>query len=132
MKAQPARDHTPHRMPNQVGMNRKRRDGPLPTNGLAADAQPLQYCFVALGIRVAQVRQKPATLRNHGQEPFAGTMVFLVRLEMLGEQRNPLAQESNLYFWRPGIGFVALICGKNLPLCFNRQCHSKGNAPCLL
>jgi hypothetical protein len=27
---------------------------------------------------------------------------------------------------------VALICGKNLPLCFNRQCHSRGNAPYLL
>jgi hypothetical protein len=27
---------------------------------------------------------------------------------------------------------VALIPGKNLLLCFNRQCHSRGNAPCLL
>jgi hypothetical protein len=27
---------------------------------------------------------------------------------------------------------VALIPGENLLLCFNRQCHSRGNAPCLL
>jgi hypothetical protein len=27
---------------------------------------------------------------------------------------------------------VALIPGENLLLCFNRQCHSGGNAPCLL
>ena len=57
---------------------------------------------------------------------------FLMRLEMLRERANPLAQDCNLYFRRPGIGLVALIAGKNLPLCFNCQCHSKGDTPCLL
>jgi hypothetical protein len=51
---------------------------------------------------------------------------------MLRKHRDSGAQQGNLYFWRPGIGFVALIPGENLLLCFNRQCHSRGNAPCLL
>src|SRR5262249_34225429 len=101
-------------------------------NGLAANTQLLQNRLVTLRIRIAQVSQKPATLGYQGQQTLAGAVVFLVRREMLSEQRNALAQESNLYFWRPGVGFVALIRGKNLPLCFNRQCHSRGNAPCLL
>src|SRR3569832_2314943 len=59
-------------------------------------------------------------------------MVLLMRLEMLREFGNKPAQKSNLYFWRPSIRFVLLIRGYNLPLCFDRQCHSTGNAPCLL
>ena len=43
------------------------------------------------------------------------------------EQRDALAQQSNLHFRRPGVGFVTLICGQNLTLCFNRQCHSRGS-----
>ena len=95
-------------------------------NELAANTEPLQNHLITLWVRIAQVRQKPAALGNQCQQPFAGTVVFLVRLEMPLEQRQALAQQSNLYFWRPGIGFVALIRGKNLPLCLCRQCHSKG------
>src|SRR6516225_6411962 len=62
--------------PNQTGMTRKHQDRLLSGNGLAANAQSLQNRLVALRIRVAQVRQKPATLRDHGQEPLAGTMVL--------------------------------------------------------
>src|ERR1035441_5743465 len=100
--------------------------------GLAADAQLQKNRFVALWARISQVSQKPATLGNQGQQPFAGAMILLVRLEMLRKHRDAGAQQGNLYFWRPGIGFVALIPGENLLLCFNRQCHSRGNAPCLL
>src|ERR1044072_3972828 len=80
-----------------------------PRNGLTANTQLLQNRLVALGVRFAQVRQKPATLGNQGQQALAGTVILVVRLEMLREQRDPLAQQSNLYFWRPGVGFVALI-----------------------
>src|SRR3569832_409373 len=59
-------------------------------------------------------------------------MVLLMRLEMLREFGNTPAQKSNLYFWRPRIRFVLLIRGYNLPLCFDRQCHSTDTAPCLL
>src|SRR5262245_26727395 len=100
--------------------------------GLAADAQLQKNRFVALWGRIPQVSQKPATLGNQGQQPFTGAMILLVRLEMLRKHRDSGAQQRNLYFWRPGVGFVALIPGENLLLCFNRQCHSRGIAPCLL
>ena len=100
--------------------------------GLAADAELQNDRFVALWGRISQVSQKPATLGNQGQQPFSGAMILLVRLEMLCKHRDAGAQQRNLYFWRPGVGFVALIPGENLLLCFNRQCHSRGNAPCLL
>src|SRR5258708_314850 len=59
-------------------------------------------------------------------------MILLVRLEMLRKHRDARAQQSNLYFWRSGVGFVALIPGENLLLCFYRQCHCRGKTPCLL
>jgi len=104
----------------------------FPRMGLAANAQLQKNRFVALWARISQVSQKPSTLGNKGQQPFAGAMILLVRLEMLRKHRDSGAQQRNLYFWRPGVGFVALIPGENLLLCFNRQCHSRGNAPCLL
>jgi hypothetical protein len=59
-------------------------------------------------------------------------MILLMRLEMLRKQGNAGAQQGNLNLWRPRIGFVALIGLKNLPFRFYCQCHSGGNAPCLL
>ena len=100
---------------------------PFPRMGLAADAQLQKDRFVALWGRISQVSQKPATLGNQGQQPFAGAMILFVRLEMLRKHRDSGAQQGNLYFWRPGVGFVALIPGENLLLCFNRQCHSRGS-----
>src|SRR3954451_5640202 len=88
--------------------------------GLAADTQLQNDRFIALWARISQVSQKPSTLGNQGQQPFAGAMILLVRLEMLRKHRDSGAQQSNLYFWRPGVGFVALIPGENLLLCFNR------------
>src|ERR1035438_620521 len=101
-------------------------------NGLAADAQLQKNRFVALWARISQVSQKPATLGNQGQQSLTGTVILFVRLEMLCQHRDSGAQQGNLYFWRPGVGFVPLIPHENLLLGFNRQCHSRGNTPCLL
>ena len=38
---------------------------------LAANAEALQKCLIALRVRIAQVGQKPATLRDHGQQSLA-------------------------------------------------------------
>src|ERR1039458_8301687 len=129
--------NTPRTRSDQIGVKTDPSspytwNGRFPRMGLAADAQLQKNRFVALWARISQVSQKPATLGNQGQQPFAGAMILLVRLEMLRKHRDAGAQQGNLYFWRPGIGFVALIPGENLLICFNRQCHSRGNAPCLL
>jgi hypothetical protein len=44
------------------------KPGMLPPNGLAPNTQTLQNSFITLGIRVTQVRQKPAPLGDHGQQ----------------------------------------------------------------
>ena len=61
---------------------------PLPRMGLTADAQLQKDRFVALWGRISQVSQKPATLGDQGQQPLAGTMILLVRLEMLRKHRD--------------------------------------------
>src|SRR6266536_2103907 len=79
------------------------------TAPLAADTEFLQDRLVALRTMVFKVRQKSTPLGHHDQESSPGGMVLLVRLEMLRQLRDAFAQQSNLYFWRSGIGFVGLI-----------------------
>ena len=68
----------------------------LPMNGLTADAKAYENCFVAFGICIAKVRQKPATLGNQNQQPPAGPMVLFVRLKMLREFVDSLTQQRDL------------------------------------
>ena len=70
----------------------------LPMNGLTADAKAYENCFVAFGICIAKVRQKPATLGNQNQQPPAGPMVLFVRLKMLCQVRNAFAENRDLNF----------------------------------
>jgi len=65
---------------------------------LAANTEPLQNRLIEFRVGIAKVSQKPATLGNQGQQTFAGTMILLMRLEVLREQRNSLAQQGNLNF----------------------------------
>ena len=102
-------DNTPGTRSDQIGVKTETSapslwNEPFPRMGLAADAQLQKNRFVALWARIAQVSQKSSTLGNQGQQPFAGAMILLVRLEMLRQSRDTRAQQGNLYFWRPGIG----------------------------
>jgi hypothetical protein len=83
--------------------------GPPSTNELASNAQPLQNSLIAFGIRIAQVRQKPTALRDQSKQSLAGTVVLAMRFEVLRQHRDALTQQGNLHFWRPSVGFVALI-----------------------
>ena len=105
---------------DQIGMETEASapylwNGRFPRMGLAADAQLQKNSFVALWARISQVSQKPATLGNQGQQPFAGAMILFVRLEMLRKHRDSSAQQGNLYFWRPGVGFVELVPSEKAP-----------------
>ncbi len=51
-------------------------------------------------------------------------MVLLMRLEMIREQQNSLAQDCNLYFWRPAICLVGSVFLDYTLLNFSRQCHT--------
>ena len=56
-------------------------------------------------------------------------MIFAVRLEMILELQNSLAQNRYLDLWRTGIGFVDPIISNNFFLSFSRQCHSRKDTP---
>src|SRR5262249_52568980 len=113
MRNLPARGHTPHAEDPMGGFRKLpvMRCRAASAGWLAPNTQLLQNRLIALRVRVAQIGQKPPALGDHGQQTFAGAMVLLVRLEMLGELADTAAQEGYLYFCRPGIGSVALIGG---------------------
>ena len=82
---------------------------PVPEH-LTADAQALNQVLVSFRVTAFQVFQKAAASRDHRQQSPAGMMIFAVRLEMILELQNTLAQDRYLHFWRTGIGLVNSIC----------------------
>ena len=92
----PAPGNAPGPRSDQIGVETEASaphvwNGRFPRMGLAADAQLQKNRFVALWARISQVSQKPATLGNQGQQPFAGAVILLVRLEMLRKHRDSAA-----------------------------------------
>ena len=65
--------------------------------------------MVTLYVRLLQIIKQTPTLRDHLQQASAGMVVFLVRLEMLGEFVDSLAQQRNLDRGRTR---VRLVCSK--------------------
>ena len=61
---------------------------------LTTDAQALNQVLVPFRITAFQVFQKAAPSCNHRQQSPAGMMIFLVRLEMILELQNTLAQDG--------------------------------------
>ena len=59
-------------------------------------------------------------------------MVFAVRLEMILELQNTLAQDCYLHFWRTGVGLVDPICCNCLLFCIRRQSHARIDTPRLV
>ena len=96
---------------------------------LAADAQALNQALVPFRVTAFQVFQKAAPSGDHRQQSPAGMMIFLVRLEMILELQNTLAQDGYLYFWRTGVGIVDSKLRYRLCLRISRQCHSRIDTP---
>src|SRR5271166_3967161 len=99
------------------------------TRALTASAQALNQVLVPLRTATFQVFQHATPPCNHREQSPAGMMVFLMRLEMILEQQNTLAQDCYLYFWRAGVGFVGTILGDYILLNISRQCHSWKDTP---
>ncbi len=51
-------------------------------------------------------------------------MVLLVRLEVLGQIRDPLAQNCDLDLWGPGVLVVGPELTDQFGLSFGSQCHA--------
>jgi len=103
-----------------------------PEPPLPANAKPLNQSLISFRAAALQILQKPATPSHHGQQTSPRVMVLIVRLEMLGEFSDTLAQERNLHFRRAGVRFVDPILSNRLVLDVYRQRHARVDAPCLL
>jgi hypothetical protein len=85
-----------------------RRSGPAEKQ-LLADAESLNNGLIALGIVSLQVIEQATALANQHEQAASGAMVFLVRLEMLGQLTNALAQQRNLDFRTARVGLVRTV-----------------------
>ena len=56
----------------------------------------MDYVLVALGIVVLEVVEQATTLADHHQETAAGGVILLVRLEMVRQLADSLAEHRNL------------------------------------
>ena len=56
-------------------------------------------------------------------------MIFAVRLEMILELQNTLAEDCYLNFWRTGVSFVNSVLCYNFLLAIRRQCHARIDTP---
>jgi len=54
---------------------------------------------IALNVHALEVVQKTPALRDHLEQAAPRMVIFLVRLEMLGQLVNALAEQRNLHLW---------------------------------
>jgi hypothetical protein len=73
---------------------------------LFPETQTLDYISVAFHIIFFDIIQQSSSLADQLQQTAPGMVIFLVRLEMLGQIFDPRAQQGNLYFGRTGILLV--------------------------
>src|SRR5262249_6714351 len=87
--------------------------GRAPSGGrivrLLAEIEAPDERAVALDVGALQVVELPAALADELQEAAARGVVLLVRLEVLGEVRDPLAEERDLHLGRAGVALVRRV-----------------------
>ena len=76
---------------------------------LLADAELADHGLVSLGVVFLQIVQQAATLADQHEKSAARAVVFLVRLEVLRQLANPLAQQSDLNFRATGIARMRAV-----------------------
>ena len=96
---------------------------------LTTNAQALNQVLVSFRVTAFQVFQKTTAAGNHRQQSTAGMMVFGVRLEMILELFNALAEDCDLDFWRTGVRLVDAIFCNYLLLAVGRQGHARIDTP---
>ena len=86
---------------------------------LAADAEALDQVLIAFFVLALGVVQKITTLRHKLEQTTTGVVVFLVRLKVFSQRRNPAGQDRNLDFWRTGVAFLGCEFFDQAVLFFN-------------
>src|SRR5579872_2667177 len=77
--------------------NAMNKEGPQ-AKSLLADAEFADDRLVTLGIVFLQIVQQATALADQHEKPAARAVVFLVRLEVLRQLANPLAEQGDLNF----------------------------------
>ena len=83
---------------------------------LLANAEFLDYVLVALGIVALEVVEQATSLADHHQETAAGGVILLVRLEMVRQLTDSLAEHRNLDLGAAGVVIVGAEPGNDV--CF--------------
>jgi hypothetical protein len=92
---------------------KKGRDDRL--GSLLPDAQALDQVQISLVIVLLEIVEQPPSLPYELEEAPAGVMIFDMNLEVPGQVLNPLAEQSDLNFRRPGVRIVHLELLDELP-----------------
>jgi hypothetical protein len=83
--------------------------GPTPGRVLLADAELADDAFIPLGIVFLQIIQQAAALADQHEKSAARAVVFLVRLEVLRQLADTLAEQRNLNFGTAGIARMRAV-----------------------
>jgi hypothetical protein len=76
---------------------------------LFADAELLNNVFVPFGVVFLEVIKQATPLADQHEKAAPGSVVFSVRLEVLRQLTNALAQQGNLDFRTAGVVIVRFI-----------------------
>src|SRR5262245_54969835 len=98
-------------------------DDALAEIDLAAQAQPVDQTLVALPIVALEVVEQSAPRPHELEQPAAGVVVFDVGLKMLRQVVDSLAQQRNLDFGRPGVGWMEPVLFNQLLLLLRSNSH---------
>src|SRR5574337_27842 len=89
----------------------------------ATQAETADQRLVALGVLALQIAEQAAAMIDHLQKTTAGMVVFLVRLEMVGQLLDARGQQRDLYLRRTGVGRRAAVILDDLVGLFGGQRH---------
>src|SRR3954467_12087029 len=83
---------------------------------LLTDAEALDQVRVAVRVLALQVVEKSAALADQLQQAAARVMVLRVRLEMVGQIADALAEERNLHFRGSGVALMGSVAADDFGL----------------
>ena len=81
----------------------------VPGQQLLADAEFRNHGFIPLGIVFLEVVEQATPLADQHEKAAARAVIFLVRLEVLRQLPNTLAEQGYLYFRAPGVAGMRAV-----------------------
>src|SRR6185437_6162661 len=111
------------RKPASVRMRRLPAKGSMRARRSATQAETADQRLIALGVLALEITEQATASVDHLQETTTRMMVFLVRLEMLGQLLDARGQQRNLHLRRTGVGRRAAVILDDLAGLFGGKRH---------